>query len=335
MHGNTGYRPLAWSIIPHRLMRTPGSSLLPFNIITIIEIKKKTLQHPILTKLDIGQTCEYLHTILQFTPDRQVIYGLLTNFEIGIVIRGSVKSNIDDPFEFETQFEIYQLSIADDLNKILWTIIHLNNQTYNRLPYKKNSSATLSNRCAWHAIGHCHWLAPMRTRAQQVPIGTHFEFNVELNAISYRSILGRGSHSLVFKTQINENDKKVLHKWKNGNTYLLFTPVGEPVKIYGLSIANKKQRFNDLYEQLRLAHANSYIHRDIRQANIISCKIQENPDENPILIKCSYIDEIMHLVKCFLLDQCDEMNKRTLAAEINEFDISSVIQWWDNYLIRH
>ncbi|CAF1509708.1 unnamed protein product [Didymodactylos carnosus] len=61
----------------------------------------------------------------------------------------------------------------------------------------------------------------------------------------------------------------------------------------------------------------------------------ENPDENLVLIKCSYIDDIMSLVKCFLLDQCDEMNKRTLAAYVNEFYISRVIQWWDNYLVQH
>ncbi|CAF3886552.1 unnamed protein product [Adineta steineri] len=283
---------------------------LPFHIVTILELKIK------LKDCNIRQLLHYLRIILDYSPSsRTYIIGAITDFH-HIQFAKVVRSTDDD-----------QMTYVVSIKKIIYDNEYL-------LHY-----LTMFFTTELSTFGY--------SRVETLPK------NIRID----QKLLGIGANSIVFncyliENPLNECTLKISNKYilKTSTEYVLKISnesVDKEVSIYEKlyadkykiiqvhpyafvfcfppgQIISKENLFNNIHiiwNQIKRAHENHIVHRDIRMSNIIQILNSQTKNYEILLIDCHSAIEIGSNVKYsgslstasnFILDKLSQNSKETI-----------------------
>ncbi|CAF1364160.1 unnamed protein product [Rotaria sordida] len=230
---------------------------LPLHIVSIVEIKKKMKDE------DIGQLLHYLQVVLDYSPScRRFIIGIMTDFRD---IRFGKVSRSNNDYDF-----IYEAS---------------------KCAFKNEEEYLLDYLTKFFTIDPSQFGFK---RLEQLP----------KNILIHNKLLGIGANSMVFNCLINHDnrneytlkisnkpvDKEIfIYKKLYGNKYNIIK-VCEYVFLFRHlpgEFISKDILLNNIHiiwEQIKHAHRNNIIHRDIRKSNIVQLWNHQHASSEILLI---------------------------------------------------
>ncbi|CAF1070630.1 unnamed protein product [Didymodactylos carnosus] len=295
---------------------------------------------------------------MKCTHNRRFIYAMITNLYDTVVVKCSVEKDND------IKFVSFDIGVNDKSTfDLIWTFLKTSPESFG---WTRDDNLNMFHYI--DILGRGSQAVVMKVKIlndNQIYALKITRSNIDAeHGIIKR--LNEASHS---KSEGNQNVYFI--KSKIVNNCLLISPVGQcirPMKSSQFQFSDNEeyQSFIQIFTQIKFCHGLNIIHRDIRSANIIrhekkfylidymacsepgmesdyygslttasnsilKCFIGRDQGEI-IKIKTFFADDIISLIKCYLLIRMDDLLKRQLTAYINGWQMRCVISWWEDVI---